>query len=295
MKAKTKIWRIAAVCSLLLLSCTAADPVRDQLESDSLVIRDATPAYQRTRAALKSGATGTPEDLRKLEGAWGACTRLAEAWPTAYDGAHDAGYQSAIDAYSKEIYAGTIVWRVIYSAAALFGLWLIWQFRGALWSLVKAALGRAALLTLLAGVALTAIPRAAPAATAPDPIQAKLVEVALRDQHSLRTLRALIAIESSWRPRAVSRSGAVGLTQLMPATARGECGLRVGPGADERFDPLKNIDCGSSYLRKMRARFGSLRLALVAYNTGPGTLTRRGVTPSGREYLRRFVAAGGVL
>jgi soluble lytic murein transglycosylase-like protein len=61
------------------------------------------------------------------------------------------------------------------------------------------------------------------------------------------------------------------------------------------MDPLKNIDCGSSYLRKMRARFGSLRLALVAYNTGPGTLTRRGVTPAGREYLRRFVAAGGVL
>ncbi len=93
-----------------------------------------------------------------------------------------------------------------------------------------------------------------------------------------RLLAALVWSESSFRPSAVSRVGAAGLSQLMPATAR-ELGLRVDGSVDERFDPERNLNAGARYLRQQIVRFGSVELGLAAYNAGPGNVSRYGGIP----------------
>jgi soluble lytic murein transglycosylase-like protein len=93
-----------------------------------------------------------------------------------------------------------------------------------------------------------------------------------------RLLAALTWSESSFRPSAVSRAGAAGLTQLMPATARG-LGLRVDSSVDQRFDPETNLNAGARYLRQQIVRFGSVELGLAAYNAGPGNVVRYGGIP----------------
>ncbi|MEE4119979.1 MAG: lytic transglycosylase domain-containing protein [Paracoccaceae bacterium] len=92
----------------------------------------------------------------------------------------------------------------------------------------------------------------------------------------------LVQQESGWNPSAISSKGAVGLAQLMPATARQ---LRVDPR-----DPDQNLDGGARYLRMMYDRFGSWRLALAAYNAGPGAVERHGGIPPFRE-TRGYVRA----
>jgi soluble lytic murein transglycosylase-like protein len=76
-------------------------------------------------------------------------------------------------------------------------------------------------------------------------------------------IRAVIRTESSFNKNAVSRAGAQGLMQLMPGTAR-------SLGVTDPFDPEQNINAGASYLKKQLDRFQDVRLALAAYNTGPG-------------------------
>jgi soluble lytic murein transglycosylase-like protein/flagellar biosynthesis chaperone FliJ len=93
-----------------------------------------------------------------------------------------------------------------------------------------------------------------------------------------RLLAALVWSESAFRPNAVSRAGAAGLSQLMPATARG-LGLRVDSVVDERFDPERNLNAGARYLRAQIVRFGSVELGLAAYNAGPGNVVRYGGIP----------------
>jgi len=96
-------------------------------------------------------------------------------------------------------------------------------------------------------------------------------------------LVALVRAESNFDPSAVSRAGASGLTQLMPATAADQ-------GVTDVFDPAQNLDAGAGYLRAMIDRFGSLTLALAAYNAGPTTVERyEGVPPyrETRNYVRR--------
>ena len=92
----------------------------------------------------------------------------------------------------------------------------------------------------------------------------------------------LVQQESGWNPLAVSHRGALGLAQLMPDTARL---LRVDPR-----DPAQNLDGGARYLSLQYQRFGDWRLALAAYNAGPGAVIRHGGVPPFAE-TRGYVLA----
>lgn len=91
----------------------------------------------------------------------------------------------------------------------------------------------------------------------------------------LTLFRANIEIESAYRQSAVSSAGAIGLGQLMPATARD---LGVNPR-----DPLQNLDGSARYLALMLQEFGDPRLALAAYNAGPDAVRQYGGIPPYRE------------
>jgi soluble lytic murein transglycosylase-like protein len=83
-------------------------------------------------------------------------------------------------------------------------------------------------------------------------------------------LRAVIVVESGFNSRAVSKRGAVGLMQLMPATA-------TRFGVSDLFDPRQNVHAGARYLKFLIDRFGQdLRLALAAYNAGEEAVARNG-------------------
>ncbi len=89
---------------------------------------------------------------------------------------------------------------------------------------------------------------------------------------------SLINKESGFNPRAVSRSGAIGLTQLMPSTASSECNL----SKHDLYNIDMNINCGIGYLEKQMSQFKKLDLAIAAYNAGPGAV-RRAVQQTGTE------------
>ena len=95
------------------------------------------------------------------------------------------------------------------------------------------------------------------------------------DRHGLdrKLLHALVVVESAYRAQACSHAGACGLTQLMPGTAA-DLGVR------DRFDPYENLRGGADYLARQILRFGDLRLALAAYNSGPDRVARLGRIPN---------------
>lgn len=94
----------------------------------------------------------------------------------------------------------------------------------------------------------------------------------------------LVQTESAWRPAAVSTKGAIGLAQLMPGTAQL---LRVNP-----HDPQQNLDGGARYLSMQYRKYRDWRLALAAYNAGPGAVDQyRGIPPyqETRNYVNRIL------
>ena len=139
-------------------------------------------------------------------------------------------------------------------------------------------------------------PPEAPATNAPSAPRQK-IERAVKDAAAKYGLPAglvasVIRHESAFNPRAVSKAGAQGLMQLMPATAK-------ELGVEDPFDIRQNVDAGSRYLKQMLDQFdGDLRKALAAYNAGPGTVRRYGGIPpypETRNYVHKVMKSAAEL
>ena len=115
------------------------------------------------------------------------------------------------------------------------------------------------------------------------PFQDAIDAAALAHGLDPKLLHALVITESAYRADARSPVGAVGLTQLMPATAS-DLGVR------DRLDPIENLRGGADYLARQIVRFGDLRLALAAYNSGPNRVARLGRIPDIAE-TRSYVSS----
>jgi soluble lytic murein transglycosylase-like protein len=100
-------------------------------------------------------------------------------------------------------------------------------------------------------------------------------------------LKGLVQQESGFDPNARSGAGAVGLTQLMPGTA-------AALGVTDPTDPAQSLQGGARYLREQLDRFGGdERLALAAYNAGPGAVSKYGGVPPYAEtqgYVNKVLA-----
>jgi soluble lytic murein transglycosylase-like protein len=117
-------------------------------------------------------------------------------------------------------------------------------------------------------------------------LRALAAEVARRHGLDAELVLAVVAVESGFRPEAVSAKGARGLMQLMPETA-------AALGVEDPLDPEANLDGGARHLASLLALYdGELPLALAAYNAGAGAVSRHGGVPPYREtraYVKRVL------
>jgi hypothetical protein len=134
--------------------------------------------------------------------------------------------------------------------------------------------------------------RAATASAAPTPVASEEIEklvkqAASRNQVDPDLVKAVIQVESGFDPKAVSSKGAMGLMQLIPATAH-----RFG--VSDPFDPKQNIEGGVNYLKYLLDMFGGdLNLSLAAYNAGEHAVQKFGGVPSIPEtqsYVRKVTS-----
>jgi soluble lytic murein transglycosylase-like protein len=138
------------------------------------------------------------------------------------------------------------------------------------------------------------VPAVAPTEQEASPLEGPYAEIIARaaEAHGVNPMlvRALIEVESGYRPRARSPKGAMGLMQLMPSTARA---YKVG----NPFEPKANIEAGIKHLKSLIDRFRGVELALAAYNAGPGAVEKfKGVPPyrETRSYVSRILALAGL-
>jgi soluble lytic murein transglycosylase-like protein len=121
--------------------------------------------------------------------------------------------------------------------------------------------------------------------SSPDDIDSAIEQAAARHNVDPNLVRAVVKVESNFNPNAVSRKGAMGLMQLMPATAR-QLKLK------NPFDPEQNVDAGVRHLKQLLESYGGdVKLTLAAYNAGAGAVARSSGVPRYAEtqnYVRRI-------
>ncbi|MFT5432768.1 MAG: soluble lytic murein transglycosylase-like protein [Myxococcota bacterium] len=111
--------------------------------------------------------------------------------------------------------------------------------------------------------------------------EAFIQEASRRYKVPANLVRAVIRVESNFRPQVVSHAGASGLMQLMPGTAK-------EMAVSDIFDPRQNIMGGTRYIRLLINRFkGDARLAIAAYHAGPGAVAAKNAIPY--EATKRYV------
>ncbi|WP_342570684.1 lytic transglycosylase domain-containing protein [Paenibacillus sp. FSL R5-0749] len=111
-----------------------------------------------------------------------------------------------------------------------------------------------------------------PGASVPTDFESLIAEASAKYGVPESLIKAVIDTESNFNPNVVSSAGAKGLMQLMDGTA-------AGLGVNNSFDPAQNIDAGTKYLSLQLQRFGGeVKMALAAYNAGPGRVSRLGVS-----------------
>jgi soluble lytic murein transglycosylase-like protein len=143
-------------------------------------------------------------------------------------------------------------------------------------------------LLALQSLAFSAAPTTGPGRSALDQGDLKTLVHTISQEHGVdpKLVDALVRVESSYNPNAVSHRGAMGLMQLMPDTAR-----RLD--VDDPFDPEKNVRGGVKEISRLVDQYsGNLQLALAAYNAGEGAVARyQGVPPylETRNYVSRIL------
>lgn len=117
-----------------------------------------------------------------------------------------------------------------------------------------------------------------------------LFEQKLREKNMPLDLKYLAVVESALDPNAVSRAGAVGLWQFMAPTGKAYS-LKINYQVDERRDPVKSTEAAIRYLEDLYERFGDWSLALAAYNSGSGRVSRAMKRARSKDFwvLRRYL------